>query len=564
MSKKIFIPITIIILLNIPAYAQSLHSKGISLDGSIGSAGKLELQGPDFDIKAEYGKQSGTNLFHSFEKFNLHSGESATFSGPDTVNNIISRVTGGESSWIDGAIKSTIPDANFYFLNPSGVMFGPNSSLDIGGSFHVSTANYLKLGENETFYSDIFSTSELTSSSPTAFGFLTDQISSITIDGKGEIFINNSDDLPTTGLVVKNGKTLSLIGGEINIKNETFVKIKDTIYDYEGQPHEYDVSRKLGTLTAPQGEINLISFVSKGEVNIFDTEVDLSLLNQYGNITISDKSLLDVSGEGAGSIFMCGKNILIRDSAIQADTYGRDNGGMVNISAENISFLDGSRISLITYGSGSGCALNINALKDILFSVDKENHEHPGNYIFSQNKEEMSYFQNVPLPNFSGGIVSISASIANNGGNSGNISIYGENIFLSNGARIIGSTYGDGKGSDIKVIALETINFFGSNFNNDFSGIIIETHSKDLNAGCAGNIMINANNIILNNGAGIEGFTFGHGNSGSIKMYAKNKISFIGNSKDLYVLLLLKMMKYFGEGNEEFFGGGVFVGKCSF
>ena len=54
MSKKNFISISIIIMLNLSAYAQEFHTKGISLDGSIGSTGKLELQGPDFDIKAEY------------------------------------------------------------------------------------------------------------------------------------------------------------------------------------------------------------------------------------------------------------------------------------------------------------------------------------------------------------------------------------------------------------------------------------------------------------------------------------------------------------------------------
>ena len=510
-------------MLNLSAYAQEFHTKGISLDGSIGSTGKLELQGPDFDIKAEYGKQSGTNLFHSFEKFNLHSGESATFSGPDTVNNIISRVTGGESSWIDGTIKSTIPDANFYFLNPSGVMFGPNSSLDLGGSFHVSTANYLKLGENETFYSDIFSSSELTSSSPNAFGFINDQISSITIDGKGEIFIDNSDNLPTTGLMVKNGKTLSLIGGEINIKNGTFVKIKDTIYDYEGQPHEYDVSRKLGTLTAPQGNINLISFASKGEVNIFDSEIDLSALNQYGNITISDKSLLDVSGEGAGSIFMFGKNLLLLDSAIQADTLGGDNGGMVNINADNISFLDGSRISLITYGSGSGSGLKMNALKDITFSIDKDNQEHSGNYIFPKNLDEKIYFRQTPLPSFPGGIASISASIYDDGGDSGAIFFQAENITFSNGSRIIGSTYGVGKGSNIIITASGTINFLGSNFFKDCSLVFIETHSKSPKAGYAGDLLIRTNSIIFKDGSGIDGFTFGYGNSGSIIINAKKK-----------------------------------------
>ncbi|MDM8516022.1 filamentous hemagglutinin N-terminal domain-containing protein [Desulfobacterales bacterium HSG16] len=141
----------------IPGFAVSAfadggsHPKGISTDGSLGQ--KMNLSRPNYEIKAELGKQVEANLFHSFQQFNIHSNESATFSGPDSAQNIISRVTGGNASWIDGKIGSTILNADFYFLNPAGVMFGPNVSLDLGGSFHVSTADYLRMGENDRFYS---------------------------------------------------------------------------------------------------------------------------------------------------------------------------------------------------------------------------------------------------------------------------------------------------------------------------------------------------------------------------------------------------------------------------
>ena len=90
----------------------------------------------------------GNNLFHSFGQFNVQTGESATFTGSSTVENVIGRVTGGQQSLIDGQLRSEMPQANLYLLNPSGVLFGPNATLDVPGSFHVSTADYLKLGDN--------------------------------------------------------------------------------------------------------------------------------------------------------------------------------------------------------------------------------------------------------------------------------------------------------------------------------------------------------------------------------------------------------------------------------
>ena len=87
------------------------------------------LTGPELCISPLIsGKLVGSNLFHSFGEFNLTAAESATFSGPTSIANILSRVTGGNPSSINGLLRSTIPSANFFFLNPFGVMFGPNAA----------------------------------------------------------------------------------------------------------------------------------------------------------------------------------------------------------------------------------------------------------------------------------------------------------------------------------------------------------------------------------------------------------------------------------------------------
>jgi len=136
-------------LLTIPILINSLGANAeVILDGSLGRNGALP--GPNYLIGADLGQQHGGNLFHSFQDFNLNRFESATFSGPNSINNIISRITGGNPSNIDGLIRSTIP-ADMYFLNPNGIIFGPNARLDVQGSFHASTADYLRLGENGRF-----------------------------------------------------------------------------------------------------------------------------------------------------------------------------------------------------------------------------------------------------------------------------------------------------------------------------------------------------------------------------------------------------------------------------
>ncbi|MDH3599411.1 MAG: filamentous hemagglutinin N-terminal domain-containing protein, partial [Candidatus Tectomicrobia bacterium] len=125
----------------------------ISLDGSLGPS--APLTGPDYVIPADVGQIRGKNLFHSFGQFNIRTGESATFTGPDLITNILSRVTGGDPSTIDGPLRSEITGANVFLINPSGVMFGPNARLDVSGSFHVGTADTIHFDDGVIFSANL-------------------------------------------------------------------------------------------------------------------------------------------------------------------------------------------------------------------------------------------------------------------------------------------------------------------------------------------------------------------------------------------------------------------------
>jgi filamentous hemagglutinin family protein len=105
----------------------------MTVDGRFSPA--QTLVGPNYSIGANLGKQVGSNLFHSFGQFGLATGESATFSGPATISNVIGRVTGGNPSAMDGKIQSNIARANLYLINPSGIMFGSNATVNVSVAF---------------------------------------------------------------------------------------------------------------------------------------------------------------------------------------------------------------------------------------------------------------------------------------------------------------------------------------------------------------------------------------------------------------------------------------------
>src|SRR5437660_4485376 len=155
---------------------------------------------------------NGLNLFHSFSQFSIAAGNTANFSNDSglTTSNILARVTGGLRSDIFGTIRTTnFGSANLYLINPSGVVFGPTATLSVGGSVHVSTADYLRFNDGAKFFANVSSPnpSVLTAAPPVAFGFLGPTPASITITN--------------ASLSTQPGQTLSLVGGPIQISGST-------------------------------------------------------------------------------------------------------------------------------------------------------------------------------------------------------------------------------------------------------------------------------------------------------------------------------------------------------
>lgn len=84
-------------------------------------------------------------LFHSFSDFNIGNLQRVYFANPQSVEHIISRITGNTRSDINGTL-GVLGNANLFLLNPNGIIFGANAQLDVRGAFVASTATNLSLG----------------------------------------------------------------------------------------------------------------------------------------------------------------------------------------------------------------------------------------------------------------------------------------------------------------------------------------------------------------------------------------------------------------------------------
>ncbi|MBF0120343.1 MAG: filamentous hemagglutinin N-terminal domain-containing protein [Desulfobacterales bacterium] len=535
------------LLLNVIFYGLMVTSiyAEVTLDGTMGTFGNVK--GPNYEINQGYGITKDTNLFHSFGKFNVDTNETANFKVSSSIQNIISRITGGERSWIDGNIKSTISDtsslsnANLYLLNPSGILFGPNASLDMGGSFHVTTADYLRMGENDRFYVNDESPI-LTSEPPSAFGFLGNNPEKITFQGNGKV----SDSSPR-GLTAKDGKTVSVVAGDV---------------DFNGT-YYYDVinseNKALGNLAAPQGRINIASVASSGEVVSTDSGLDVSSFRKLGNVTMSDYSLLKVSGEGSGTICIRGENFYMKESSsVEADTTGAKSGGVVDIQVSKFN-MDSSNIFSDSQATGNGGDIKINATDETNISnfsyiyanaSGSGSKDSQGGKVYIESPKisikDSSKIYTETYGKSKGGSVTLKApqisvydseifAGTEDEGDAGSVNLFGSIIGIDNNSIISSDTYyGKGKGGDVTISGsddkyAESIDV--SNSSSIYSGAI---KGEFANASSGGKVRLKSKNINFSTSGKIGSESEGGGRGGDVSIEASESITFSGTGSSVY------------------------------
>jgi filamentous hemagglutinin family protein len=294
----------------------------------------------------EGGTQAGSNLFHSFEEFSVPTGEAAYFNNAVDIQNIISRVTGKSISNIDGLIRAN-GTANLFLINPNGIIFGQNARLDIGGSFVGTTADAIGFGDQGFFSADNpENSSSLLSVNPSALLFNQIKTASIQNNSIAPSGLNPSSAFTARGLRVPDGKSLLLVGGDINMDG--------------------------GGLYAFGGRIELGSVAGSGLVRLNSAENGYVLsyenVQDFRDILLSKQAAVNASGEGGGDIQVQGKYVRVADgSLIQTQTFGSKSGGNLTVTASEAVELIGtpalgkgeSRSRLTTETKGVGKAGDI-------------------------------------------------------------------------------------------------------------------------------------------------------------------------------------------------------------
>lgn len=464
----------------------------ITPDSTLPNNSTVKLEGNTRII--EGGTQAGSNLFHSFEQFSVPVGSQADFNHALDIQNIISRVTGNSPSLIDGLIKANRNgSANLFFLNPNGIIFGPNAKLDIKGSFIATTANRLKFTDGALF--SAFPPQNpplLTVSVPIGLQFE---------EAVGEIGVEGSD------LKVQPGKTLALVGGKVTLQGGERAAL---------EPRQQN-------LAAPGGRIELGSVAGIGEVSLNQKDNDWVLgyasINNFGDIRLQDGAYVAVSGAGGGDVQIQSNNLgLTQGSRIFADTEGTELGGKVLVhTTKAVILTEGSQITADVLPEATGTGGDVTIETGQLSIQGDQSRIRAG--TFGKERGGELTIRASEFVELAGTTTSGLFTETQGAGDAGNLIITTQRLSSQNGARVSTSTSGEGQGGNLTVTATDSVEVISLG-----SGLFTSTQG----AKNAGTLTIDTRRLVVQDGAQILTFTLGKGQGGNLFVTASDLVELQG------------------------------------
>jgi large exoprotein involved in heme utilization and adhesion len=400
--------------------------------------------------------------------------------------------------------------ANLFFLNPNGIVFGPDASLDVNGSFFASTANSLVFRDGSRF----------SATRPEAPPLLTVGVP------VGVQFGNSPGDIQATGafLAVPKQATLALLGGAIALDgaqleapggrvalggvNETGTialssRQSGPIWRLSGWEFPENLGRSPISLTN-NAHITVVDQIG-GEMAIDGS--DISISNSFIEAGIAEG--LGVANADSGNIELnaTGQLTLSNSSIINRVTDNSvGNAGDIRLVANVVEMSDGAQLDASTFGQGDAGTVRIEATDRAVFSDSA---------VFTDVEETGR-------------------------GNSGNVRVTANIVEVRDGAQLITSTSGQGDAGTVTVEATDRA---------VFSDSAVFTDVEETGRGNSGNVRVTANIVEVRDGGQFLSSTRGQGNAGTVTVEARDRVLFSGLNAEGFPSAVFTDVEETGRGN---------------
>ncbi len=486
----------------------------ITLDETLGSEASSISPNVIVDdepsLLIEGGATREHSLFHSFEQFNVGETQRVYFANPANISTIFSRVTGTDASDILGTLGISGP-ADLFFINPNGILFGPDAGLDIDGSLFVSTAESLVF-DNDITYSATSSQSLplLTVSAPLGLQYGSSP-GAVSLRGRGHhLSLDPSNpgglrivqDNRSPGLQVLAQETLALLGGDVTLAGanitteggrieigsvgaESFVditKVSDrwsASYDSVERFGDIELTAASSTVAAGDGEISL----SGGRIVVNQNAVVLATNGASVNVAAAESlRLLGLMPDFSEQPFPTGL-------LLQNEPGSGIDAGALTVKAPQLSVENGAGLITQNFGAGTGGNINIQSqqlqIDDSLLVADSFATGASGHIGVKTDQLTLRNQAAIATNSFASGRAG-NVTVQTNSGDGGNISLRVDDVLLlRNGGELsatASSASAGGNGGDISIeagfivaIARENSDISANAFNGRGGSISINT-----------------------------------------------------------------------------------------
>lgn len=307
---------------------QAMPSGGTIRSGN----GSIVEQGQTMTVQ-----QNSNRMAIDWTQFNIAKNETIRYTQPDKNAVALNRVTGGQQSLIEGNLNA---NGHVFLVNPNGVVFGKNASVDVGGL--------------------VASTARLADDTMNHFGSSQDSLN-LAVDNENNAAVINegiiraqgglvalhASNVENSGTITDDGGTVALTAAKnLNLSSDADGKLNFTVDGTMARAQ----SLNSGTLKADGGYV-VMTAKSAGDVlstvvnNSGTIEAKTLRKNEKGQVLLDggDNGQVEVSGtldasgteegQDAGSIKAIGQKTIVHDGT-QLLARGNVNGGTIETSGD--------------------------------------------------------------------------------------------------------------------------------------------------------------------------------------------------------------------------------------
>ncbi|MBT9315641.1 beta strand repeat-containing protein [Leptothoe spongobia] len=444
-------------------------------------------------------------LFHSFDTFSpatthviFDLRDSQNTVATEAVNVVVGRVTGNQTSFIDGDLAILqdrgTPSPDLFLINPNGITFGANAGLFLPGSFIASTADSVVFQGGLAFSAiDPAAAPLLTITAPVGLQLGTNP---------GNI-LNQSE----FGLDIAPEQTLGFVGG--------------------------DITFDAGEIFAAEGRVELFAAADALVPISSDNQLTLGhqpTVNEWRDITLRNDAQIRNDGDGGGAIQIQGRRISLQSGArirVENESESGDIAGDIVIYGSEQVDIDGessrrftqiqSQVEDNTTAGSDGS--NILIVTDRLLTLnggtieaETEGAGNGGDITITANYVEVSGVSPI-TDQFSLLETEVDDDAT---GHAGNLTIITGTLLVDDGALLVAESESFGDAGDLTIRATEDVIFRG----NDVDGFSSQVNTESDASGNGGDLTIQANRLFLQDGAILDVDAEASGNAGNVNIQA--------------------------------------------